>query len=248
MGGKPPVRLEGIMDGIMRQIQEERLSGGNGRIDLRQGLQGQCLRQERLRPVVFLQPWYGPGTDAPDEPIAVFAQIAAGLADGGAGHIDLETQVPRIRAFALERSEMSLAHMDGPVAGRLQDAGERDVVAVQSFPVPLVRPIVVAVVLLAADPVRRPVPRGILSGQEGCPGRGAHALRIELGEPRALPGEPFHVRSPVPVVERIPYRKSLIVSEEGDRRVHQAHVVHQEQDDVRLLLAPGAESGPEQAE
>ena len=128
MGGEAAVRLERVVDRVVGQVQEEGFSGRDGRIHLRQGFQGQGLRQESLRPMVFVQPRHGPGTDAPDQSVAVLAQVAAGFADGGTGYIDLEPQVQRVLSFAVEGSEMPLAYVDGPVPGRLQDAGEGGIV------------------------------------------------------------------------------------------------------------------------
>ena len=59
MGNEALVNLEGIVHGVVRQVQEERLLRGDGRIDLREGFQGQCFREESVGAVVFLQPGHG---------------------------------------------------------------------------------------------------------------------------------------------------------------------------------------------
>ena len=248
MSNEALVDLEGIVHGVVRQVQEERLLCGDGRIHLREGFQGQCFREESVGAVVLLQTGHGARARPAEEAVAVLAQVAAGLADGRAGDIDLEPEVPRVLAGMPERSEMALAYVDGPVAGFPQEAGEGDVVRAQAFPVPVVRAVIVPVVPFAADPVRDPVPGGVLSGQERSAGRGTHPLRVELREADALIGKTFHLGRAIPVIQRITHRIALPVGQERHRRVHHAHVVHQEQDDVRALLRPRGGPGEGQAQ
>ena len=81
------------MDGVVRQVQEERLLRGHGRIDLREGFQGQCFREESVGAVVFVQSGHGAGARAAEEAVAVLAEVAAGFADGRAGDVDVESEV-----------------------------------------------------------------------------------------------------------------------------------------------------------
>ena len=147
-----------------------------------------------------------------------------------------------------EGREMPFAHMDGPVAGLLQEPGEGDIRCAEAFPVPVIGAVVVPVFLLAADPVRNAVPGGILSGQERGAGRGADTLRIELREADTLAGQTFHVGRAVPVIQGIAHRVAFPVGQERYGCVHHAHVIHQEQDDVRALLRLRGGPGEGQAE
>ena len=248
MSDKALVNLEGIMYGVVGKVQEERLFRGYGRIDLRKGFQGQCFREESLGAVIFLQPGHGAGARAAEEAVAVLAQVAAGFADGRAGDVDVEPEVPWVFTRMPERREMALAHVDGPITGLLQEAGESDVVRAETFPVPVIWAVVVPVVPFAADPVRDTVPGGVLPRQERGAGWGTDALCVELREADALTGKPFHVGRTVPVVQRIAHRIALAVGQERDGGVHDTHVVHQEQDDVRALLRRGGGPGQGQAQ
>ena len=248
MSDKALVNLEGIMYGVVGKIQEERLLCGDGRIDLRKGFQGQCFREESLGAVIFLQPGHGAGARAAEEAVAVLAQVAAGFADGRAGDVDVEPEVQRILARMPERREMALAHVDGPVTGLLQEPRESDVVRAETFPIPVIWAVVIAVVPFAADPVRDAVPGGVLPRQERGAGWGTDALCVELREADALMGKTFHVGRTVPVVQRIAHRIALAVGQERDGGVHDTHVVHQEQDDVRALLRLRGGPGQGQAQ
>ena len=147
-----------------------------------------------------------------------------------------------------EWREMALAHVDGPVTGFLQEAGEGDVVRPEAFPVPVVGAVIVPVVPFAADPVRDAVTGGVLPRQEGGAGRRTHSLRVELRETDTLMGQPLHIGCTVPVVERIADRMALAVGQERHGSVHHAHIVHQEQDDVRAFLRLRSGPGEGQAE
>ena len=59
MGDKALVDLERIVYGVVRQVQEEGLLRGDGGIDLCEGFQSQCFREESVGAVVFLQPGHG---------------------------------------------------------------------------------------------------------------------------------------------------------------------------------------------
>ena len=61
-------------------------------------------------------------------------------------------------------------------------------------------------------------------------------------------GKPFHVRRAVPVIQRITHRIALSIGQEGHGGVHDAHVVHQEQDDVGAVLRLRGGPGEGQAQ
>ncbi len=131
---------------------------------------------------------------------------------------------------------MGLSHMDGPVAGILHQAGKQVIRPPESLPVPVVGAVVVAVIGLAADPVGGPVAGRILAGKERTAGRGTHALRVKLREADSLLRQAFHIGRAVPVVEGEALWNAKRIGEEGDRRVHGTHVVHDKENDVRPLL------------
>ena len=146
---------------------------------------------------------------------------------------------------------MPLAHVDGAVPRLSQQAGKGHVGGVETAPVPVGRTERSGIVLSPVDPVRGAVPRRVLACHERDAGRRADAHRVERAEAHAGGRQPLHRRRVVEVVERMAMWSAIRVSEERDRRVHHAQVVHEEDDDVgsvgrdRVSGGGGEQRGPD---
>ena len=146
MGGETLVGGEGIVHGIMCQVQVEGASFVDRLVHLGQSLECQGLGEEGIASVIFLQPGDGPFLLSLDVPIALLAEIAARMADGRSGDVHVETEVLREFTLAALPSEMRLADVDGLVALLFQEPWQDPVVLAQAVPVPVVGTILVPVV------------------------------------------------------------------------------------------------------
>ena len=77
--------------------------------------------------------------------------------------------------------------------------------------------------------------RGILARHDRDSGRRANAHGVKIVEANSSVSEAFHVGGPVPIVERMTLWFTAFVGQEGDRSVHDPHIVYEEDDNVRLL-------------
>lgn len=233
------VGVEGGVEGIVRHVEVEglfflgRLGDGFLRFD------GEGFGEEGVAAVVV-----GEVGDA----VSVFlvlsfdfvavvslAVVAAGLADAVATNVDVEAEIERVLAFVIEGSEVAFSDMDALVAGLPEESGEGEAGFGEAGPVPVGGGELGAVVGFGFDPVCGFVAGGILARHDGDAGGGADGLGVELAEAGALGGEALHVRRAVETVERMLYRGAFFIGEKGERGVHGAHVIDEEEDDVGLV-------------
>ncbi len=224
------IALEWCVHGVVRHVQEERLPCGDCLGHARLGLGRERIGQKRLRAVVALEVRHGVGAALA---VRLPAVITTRMADRPPAHVHVEAQIQRVGTLGIVRAEVRLADVDGAVAGCAQQRRQRDGGFREAPPVPFWRPLGIAVVRGRSDPVRRLVPRGVLARHDRDARRRAHAHRHEVVEPDSLRGQALHVRRAVVVVERIPHGPAVRTGQKRHRRVHDAHVVDQEHDDVR---------------
>ena len=172
----------------------------------------------------------------PIRAIAVFAIITSRLADGRACNVNLEADVLWKFSFASLTSEVCFPYMDGLIALRGKKPGQGLVAFLQSFPVPIVRSIAVPIIALRINPVGRMMACRVLSGHNGGARRRTYAIGIKRRKANSLAGQPLHVGSTIPFIQRLFLRISRRICQERARRVHHSHVIHQENNDIRLLL------------
>lgn len=238
---KPLVRRERHMHRVVRHVKEERLPVRDGLIHRLVRLEGQRLGEEDVLAVILLQAGHVPDgrRASPRAAEILLAEITAWPACRMAGNVDVEAKVARFGAGRVERAPVRLAGVNRAVARlaeklsqrRRADRMRRGRVRAEAVDVPrgrLERRVFrVGSGVFAERPVRDLVPRGVEAGHEADPRRRANATSVGLRELHARRGEPLHVRRVKLAVQRRDLSVKL------HRRVLPAHVVHEEQHDVR---------------
>ena len=183
---KPGIGLERSVNGVVGEVEVERFAAFYGLGDALLCFDRQCFGEKGFGPMVVFQMRHGVmGTLGP-EPIVFFSIITAGSAEGGASHVDIESQIERLRTFVIVGTEVRFTDVNGLVAVVSQHTWERDVAFLQSFPVPIRSAVWAGIVLTGIDPVGGPVARRVLSGHDGDPRGGTDAHGVELVEADSL--------------------------------------------------------------
>ena len=235
MGGKARVGFKRRMDGVMGEVQEERLLALDDLGDVFLGLQGQGLGKKGFRAVILVQMRHGM-VRAPRALAVIFLRvITARCPERRAAHVDVEPEIQRLRSFASVRSKVRFAYVDGLVAFRAQHARQRHVALLKAGPVPALRPVGSAIVTARVYPVSRPMARGVLPGHDRDARRRTHAHCIKLIKPNALLGQTLHSRRAVVIIQRVPFGFALSVCKKRHGGVHYTHVINQEDHDVGQL-------------
>ena len=216
----------------MCEVEVEWLVGLGRLADVRLCLKGERLGEEEIGAVVFSEVRDGAGGTLAAMAEILLCVVAARRADGCAADVGVEAEGERLSAGAGPRAKMAFAHVDGLVTSGLQQAGQRDVAALESLPVPIRSALRTGIIGIGVDPVRRAMARGVLAGHNRDAGGRAHAHRAELVETNTAGGKTLHVRSAIKVVERITFRLAGGVREKRQRRIHYAHIVDEDHDDV----------------
>ena len=215
---------------------------------MRLRLEGERLGEEEIGAVIFSEVRDGAGGTLPAMAEILLRVVAARRADGGAADVDIEAEGERFSTGAGSGAKMAFAHVDGLVTSGLQQAGQRDVAALESLPVPIRSALRTGIIGIGVDPVRRAMARGVLAGHDRDAGGRAHAHRAELIETYTAGGKTLHIRRAIKVVERITFRLASGVREKRQRRIHYAHIVDEDHDDVgtRRRSGCGASVGHEE--
>ncbi len=158
--------------------------------------------------------------------IVLLTVVACRRPDGSPPDIDVETELLRVGAFGISRAKMPLADMDRSIAVRLQQLGERHGVLIQTFPIPIDRPLgpvlslsgliqLVVRCRAAFCPVMMEIRVGeqTLIAQKSLKRIPRLASRSMFGFDRNRSADTFW--------------DAFRIGEEGHRRIHHAHVVNQ---------------------
>lgn len=235
MGGEARIGLEGRVDGVVGEVEEERLPllGGSG--DEVFGLQGERFGEEEILAVIFFEVRNGmAGALGRFFAEVLSSEIAAGSADGSAGDVDVEAEFGRVGSVGGAGTEMALADVKRAVAGVAEETGQSDIAGLEPAPVPRGGTLGAGVVRIGIDPVRGVVTGGVLAGQDRDASGRAHAHRAEVVESDAAGSQALHRGGAVKMVERLPLGPAGSIGDKRDGRVHHAQIIDQKDDEVGL--------------
>ena len=165
------------------------------------------------------------------------------MPDGRTGYIHIKTYILRQFPVAVLASEMSLADMDRFISGIVQHTGQCYIILRDTFPVPVCRTERCFVICFRIDPVGRSVSGRVLAGHDRCTGRRTDTLRIESRKANPLTGHTLHIRSLIPVVQRITDRITCLIRQKRKRSIHKAHIIDQKNNNIRTFLCHKRLSG-----
>ena len=225
------------MNCVMGHIQIERSFFFYGFGDLPIRFYSQRFTQEGICTVIFLQVRNCSNLLSLDMPVSPFAIIAAGMSNAGTCDIYIKADIQRILSFASHTAEMCFSYMNGFISGLLQDSRHGRHIFSETFPVPLGRSERIPVVALSINPVSDSMPGRILSGHDGSSGRGTHALCVKSRETNTLFSQSLHIRSMIPVIQRMTHRLTTLICDKRNRRIHKSHVIYKEDNNIRAFLS-----------
>ena len=168
MRGEARVGVEGRVDGVVREVEEEGLVRFHRVGDVRVGFECERLGEEDFLAVILVETEHRRLRTLPCGVAEVLLPvIARRRADGRAAHVDVEADGARVRTLRLARAKVAFADVDGAVAIGLHQARQRHIAFRQALPIPLRRAFRTGVVAIRVNPVRRAMPRGVLAGHDG---------------------------------------------------------------------------------
>ena len=85
------------------------------------------------------------------------------------------------------------------------------------------------------DKLRRGMTRRGLAVHDRGTSRRTETHCVELTETRSDLRETLHIRSAVEIIQWMPLRFAILISQERHRSIHQAHVIDQKNDNIRLF-------------
>jgi hypothetical protein len=99
-------------------MEEEGLLGCNGFVDFGLGFEGEGLGEKGVGAVILVEPFHGAGERVLGmSSVVSLSIVAARSADRGPGDVDVESKIQGILPFVVKGREVSLADVDGGVAG-----------------------------------------------------------------------------------------------------------------------------------
>ena len=146
-----------------------------------------------------------------DMPITMLSVITSRMPDGRTGDIHVKPYIQRILPFTTNMPEMRFSYMDCLISGLLQDTRQSRCLLRDAIPVPIPWPERRTVVAFRIDPVCRAMACGILPRHDGSTRRRTYALGIKSRKTDSLPCHPFHIGCPIPIIQRMTERISILI-------------------------------------
>ena len=137
--------------------------------------------------------------------------ITSRMPDRRACNIYIKPNIQWIFSFASHTAEMCLSYMNRLISGFFHYSRIYHIFRSQPLPVPIFRTERSTIVTLRINPICCAMTGSILPCHQRCSRRRTHTLSVKGRKPCSLFGQTFHIRSPIPIIKRLPHRISLFV-------------------------------------